>query len=107
VLLLQMGFDALFFARADYQDLLQRRKDRTMEMIWQGSKSLGSSAEVGSTPPLLLQFLSLTNHFMEWVLLFEFSPSMQQYIFNSKQWVVVFGKVLHLLATLHHFVVVD
>jgi hypothetical protein len=102
-----MGFDAFFFARADYQDLLQRRKDRTMEMIWQGSKSLGSSAEVGSTPPLLLQFLSLTNHFMEWVLLFEFSPSMQQYIFNSKQWVVFFGKVLHQLAKLHHFVVAD
>jgi alpha-mannosidase len=42
----EMGFDAFFFARADYQDLLQRRKDRTMEMIWQGSKSLGSSAEI-------------------------------------------------------------
>jgi hypothetical protein len=106
VLLLQMGFDAFFFARADYQDLLQRRKDRTMEMIWQGSKSLGSSAEVGSIPPLLLQFLSLTNHFMEWVFLFEFS-SMQQYIFNSKQWVVFFEKVLHQLAKLHHFVVAD
>jgi hypothetical protein len=107
VLLLQMGFDAFFFARADYQDLLQRRKDRTMEMIWQGSKSLGSSAEVGCTPPLLLQFLSLTNHFIKWVSLFEFSPSMQQYIFNSKQWVVFFGKILHQLAKLHHFVVAD
>jgi hypothetical protein len=100
VLLLQMGFDAFFFARADYQDLLQRRKDRTMEMIWQGSKSLGSSAEVGCTPPLLLQFLSLTNHFI--ISLFEFSPSMQQCIFNSKQWVVFFGKILHQLAKLHH-----
>jgi hypothetical protein len=42
----QAGFDAVFFARADYQDVLQRRKDRTMETIWRGSKSLGSSSQV-------------------------------------------------------------
>jgi alpha-mannosidase len=46
VLVLQLGFDAFFFARADYQDLQKRRKDRTMEVIWQGSKSLGSSAQI-------------------------------------------------------------
>ena len=42
----QAGFDAVFFARADYQDILKRRKDRTMEAIWRGSKSLGSSSQV-------------------------------------------------------------
>ncbi|MCO5552789.1 hypothetical protein L7F22_006306 [Adiantum nelumboides] len=42
----EVGFDAVFFARADYQDVLQRRKDRTMEVIWRGSKSLGSSAQI-------------------------------------------------------------
>ncbi|KAI5069031.1 hypothetical protein GOP47_0015332 [Adiantum capillus-veneris] len=42
----EVGFDAVFFARADYQDVLQRRKDRTMEAIWRGSKSLGSSAQI-------------------------------------------------------------
>lgn len=42
----EAGFDAVFFARADYQDVLQRRKDRTMEAIWRGSKSLGSSAQI-------------------------------------------------------------
>lgn len=44
---MQMGFDAFFFARADYQDIIKRRKDRTMEVIWRGSKSLGASAQVG------------------------------------------------------------
>lgn len=42
----EVGFEALFFARADYQDIAKRREDRTMEMIWRGSKSLGSSAQV-------------------------------------------------------------
>lgn len=42
-----MGFDAFFFGRADYQDIIKRRKERTMEVIWRGSKSLGSSAQVG------------------------------------------------------------
>ncbi|CAM6125814.1 unnamed protein product [Calypogeia fissa] len=42
----EVGFDGVFFARADYQDKEQRLKDRTMEFIWRGSKSLGSSAEV-------------------------------------------------------------
>ncbi|GLJ52491.1 hypothetical protein SUGI_1116890 [Cryptomeria japonica] len=42
----EVGFDALFFARADYQDIAKRREDRTMEMIWRASKSLGSTAQV-------------------------------------------------------------
>ncbi|KAH7421965.1 hypothetical protein KP509_13G083700 [Ceratopteris richardii] len=42
----EVGFDAVFFARADYQDVLQRRKDRTMEAIWRGSKSFGPSAQI-------------------------------------------------------------
>ncbi|KAH9288551.1 hypothetical protein KI387_032668, partial [Taxus chinensis] len=42
----KVGFEALFFARADYQDIAKRREDRTMEMIWRGSKSLGSTAQV-------------------------------------------------------------
>ncbi|XP_063225355.1 lysosomal alpha-mannosidase-like [Bacillus rossius redtenbacheri] len=42
----QMGFDALFFARLDYQDK-QRRKDmQTMEMVWRANKNLGSSADL-------------------------------------------------------------
>ncbi|KAH9288550.1 hypothetical protein KI387_032667, partial [Taxus chinensis] len=41
-----VGFDSLFFGRADYQDIEHRRNHRTMEMIWRGSKSLGSSAQV-------------------------------------------------------------
>lgn len=52
--LTQMGFDAFFFARADYQDIIKRRKERTMELIWQGSKSLGASAEVGDLELLVV-----------------------------------------------------
>jgi hypothetical protein len=36
-----MGFDGLFFARADYQDIDARHKASTMEMIWKGSANLG------------------------------------------------------------------
>lgn len=42
----ELGFDAVFFARADAQDVNQRRRDRTMEVIWRGSNSLGSSSQI-------------------------------------------------------------
>lgn len=45
---LQLGFDSLFFARIDYQDRAKRLKDKTLEVIWRGSKSLGSSSQVSS-----------------------------------------------------------
>ena len=36
-----MGFDGLFFARADYQDKDSRTKAKTMEMVWKASANLG------------------------------------------------------------------
>jgi hypothetical protein len=36
-----MGFDGLFFGRADYQDRSTRRTARTMEMVWKRSANLG------------------------------------------------------------------
>lgn len=35
-----VGFDALFFGRADYQDMAHRKNLTAMEMVWQGSNSL-------------------------------------------------------------------
>lgn len=46
VSILQLGFDSLFFARIDYQDRAKRLKEKTLEVVWQGSKSLGSSSQV-------------------------------------------------------------
>ncbi|CAF3547776.1 unnamed protein product [Rotaria sp. Silwood1] len=43
-ILSQMGFDGLFFGRADYQDIEQRQKLKTMEMIWQASTNLGNQS---------------------------------------------------------------
>jgi alpha-mannosidase len=40
----QSGFNALFFARADYQDYNARSKNGTMEMFWAPSASQGLSA---------------------------------------------------------------
>ncbi|CAF4081263.1 unnamed protein product [Adineta steineri] len=40
-LLAQMGFDGLFFGRADYQDLQKRNTTKSMEMIWKASANLG------------------------------------------------------------------
>ncbi len=37
-----MGFDGMFFGRADYQDFADRYATKTMEMIWKGSANLGN-----------------------------------------------------------------
>ncbi|XP_065872513.1 probable alpha-mannosidase At5g13980 isoform X2 [Euphorbia lathyris] len=42
----EVGFDALFFARIDYQDRSKRKDKKTLEVVWQGSKSLGSSSQI-------------------------------------------------------------
>ncbi|XAR52060.1 Alpha-mannosidase [Bertholletia excelsa] len=42
----ELGFDSLFFARIDYQDRAKRKEEKTLEVIWQGSKSLGSSSQI-------------------------------------------------------------
>ncbi|KAG5526952.1 hypothetical protein RHGRI_028029 [Rhododendron griersonianum] len=42
----ELGFDSLFFARIDYQDRAKRRAEKTLEVVWQGSKSLGSSSQI-------------------------------------------------------------
>ncbi|KAK4417955.1 Alpha-mannosidase [Sesamum alatum] len=42
----ELGFDSLFFARIDYQDRAKRRSDRTLEVIWRGSRSLSSSSQI-------------------------------------------------------------
>jgi hypothetical protein len=36
-----MGFDGLFFGRADYQDVNARHNEKTLEMVWKGSANLG------------------------------------------------------------------
>lgn len=46
ILWMQVGFDSLFFGRIDYQDRAKRKKEKSLEVIWQGSKSLGSSSQV-------------------------------------------------------------
>ncbi|XP_024541409.1 alpha-mannosidase isoform X1 [Selaginella moellendorffii] len=42
----EVGFDGLFFARADYQDIAKRRATRGMEFVWQGSRTLSSSSQI-------------------------------------------------------------
>ncbi|KAI3929712.1 hypothetical protein MKX01_025880 [Papaver californicum] len=42
----QVGFDSLFFGRIDYQDREKRKQEKTLEVVWRGSKSLGSSAQI-------------------------------------------------------------
>ena len=37
-----MGFDGLFFGRADYQDIMARNATKTKEMVWKASASLGN-----------------------------------------------------------------
>ncbi|OTF77929.1 lysosomal alpha-mannosidase precursor-like protein [Euroglyphus maynei] len=42
----QMGYDALFFARQDYQDREHRMANRTLEHVWQGSDDLGIVGDI-------------------------------------------------------------
>ncbi|KAK7410985.1 hypothetical protein VNO78_02279 [Psophocarpus tetragonolobus] len=44
----EVGFDSLFFARIDYQDRAKRKDEKTLEVVWRGSKSLGSSSQIFS-----------------------------------------------------------
>ncbi|XP_004289082.1 PREDICTED: alpha-mannosidase-like isoform X2 [Fragaria vesca subsp. vesca] len=42
----ELGFDSVHFARIDYQDREKRKKDKSLEVIWQGSRTLGSSSQI-------------------------------------------------------------
>ncbi|WOG99352.1 hypothetical protein DCAR_0518700 [Daucus carota subsp. sativus] len=42
----EVGFDSLFFGRIDYQDRTKRKAEKSLEVVWQGSKSLRSSAQI-------------------------------------------------------------
>ncbi|TYI90474.1 hypothetical protein E1A91_D03G126000v1 [Gossypium mustelinum] len=42
----EVGFDSLFFARIDYQDRAKRKDQKSLEVVWRGSKSLGSSSQI-------------------------------------------------------------
>ena len=44
--LFQVGFDALFFSRIDYQDRIKRKNLKSLEVVWRGSRTLRSSADV-------------------------------------------------------------
>ncbi|XP_047167548.1 probable alpha-mannosidase At5g13980 isoform X2 [Vigna umbellata] len=44
----EVGFDSLFFARIDYQDRAKRKDEKTLEVVWRGSKSFGSSSQIFS-----------------------------------------------------------
>ncbi|XP_068656340.1 alpha-mannosidase At3g26720-like [Aristolochia californica] len=42
----EVGFDSLFFGRIDYQDRAKRKNEKSLEVVWRGSKTLGSSAQI-------------------------------------------------------------
>lgn len=42
----EVGFDALYFSRIDYQDRIKRKNLKNLEVVWRGSKTLGSSADI-------------------------------------------------------------
>jgi len=64
LLCMQVGFDSLFFGRIDYQDRAKRKKEKSLEVIWQGSKSLGSSSQVN----IKKYFFSLNILWLSWYL---------------------------------------
>lgn len=58
----QVGFDSVHFARIDYQDRAQRKVDKSLEVVWRGSKTFGSSSQVYYNTSNLLSSLSYNAH---------------------------------------------
>ncbi|KAI8018711.1 hypothetical protein LOK49_LG04G01267 [Camellia lanceoleosa] len=42
----ELGFDSVHFARIDYQDRAKRKEDKSLEVVWRGSKTFGSSSQI-------------------------------------------------------------
>lgn len=42
----ELGFDSVHFARVDYQDRAKRKGDKSLEVIWQGSRTFGPSSQI-------------------------------------------------------------
>ncbi|CAK9171223.1 unnamed protein product [Ilex paraguariensis] len=42
----ELGFDSVHFARIDYQDREKRKGDKSLEVVWRGSKTFGSSSQI-------------------------------------------------------------
>nr|6B9O_A Chain A, Alpha-mannosidase from Canavalia ensiformis (jack bean) [Canavalia ensiformis]6B9O_B Chain B, Alpha-mannosidase from Canavalia ensiformis (jack bean) [Canavalia ensiformis] len=42
----ELGFDSVHFARIDYQDREKRKAEKSLEVVWRGSKTFGSSAQI-------------------------------------------------------------
>ncbi|KAK3005175.1 hypothetical protein RJ639_016343 [Escallonia herrerae] len=40
-----LGFDSVHFARIDYQDRAKRKEDKSLEVVWRGSKTFGSTSQ--------------------------------------------------------------
>ena len=83
----KVGFDTLFFGRIDYQDRIKCKNEKSLEVIWQGSRSLGSSAQVSHMN--LVQFLfriyavGLTCIFMLYLNIFSHAVSFSVFCFLS------------------------
>ena len=43
-----MSYDAVYFARIDYQDYARRNKTRELEMIWRGSDDISADLFTGA-----------------------------------------------------------
>jgi alpha-mannosidase len=59
----ELGFDSVHFARIDIQDRAKRKNDKSLEVIWRGSKTFGSSSQIFTnafpvhySPPTGFQF---------------------------------------------------
>ncbi|XP_017257760.1 alpha-mannosidase [Daucus carota subsp. sativus] len=42
----EAGFESVHFARVDYQDRAKRKEDKSLEVVWRGSKTFGSSSQI-------------------------------------------------------------
>ncbi|CAI5743879.1 unnamed protein product [Peronospora destructor] len=88
-----IGFDALYFARIDYQDYGNRKKNKDLEFIWRPSKSRGKRSQVFTgeiidhyCPPGKFDFGKETNEIQDDTELHDYDvcDEVEQFVNNAK-----------------------
>ncbi|CAI5745764.1 unnamed protein product [Peronospora destructor] len=88
-----IGFDALYFARIDYQDYGNRKKNKDLEFIWRPSKSRGKRSQVFTgeiidhyCPPGKFDFGKDTNEIQDDTELHDYDvcDEVEQFVNNAK-----------------------
>ncbi|KAK1388200.1 hypothetical protein POM88_016378 [Heracleum sosnowskyi] len=91
----ETGFESIHFAQVNYQNRAKRKGDKSLEVVWRGSKTFGSSSQIFAnafpvhySPPSAKANVTRINHVM-WTMGDEF-----QYQY-AETWFKQMDKLIH------------